>query len=533
MLSYKTTIYPEEKKSNWYYGSIIHNNFFLLLEIEDGISQEKGEELIKQIKEELTRTLITSLSDFDTFFSGIIKSKNIPIHFSYAASFLKDNIFYLKTSGRGKIIIKRKNQVATLISGDKSASGYVEKDDLFILTTFNFDDRRIEQSVDQPMAILIDFKNEEINYQAEPQFVEEKKNPKRTITFSVVILLFIILAWSVVFGYSRRINSEAEKKIDLSRNLITEKLNMAGDVASLNMDRAIVLLSESRTEYERLNKEYKNNKSVLEIGKLITDAENKILKKKQASYLEFFDLTIDDKTAKGDKLYLDGDNLSILDKAGGRIYYLSLEKKSLNKDQTSEIKKATLTANYEDSKYFFIPSYGIYQIDNLGKAKKVIDNDKDWGIIADFWVFNGNIYLLDTGKDEIYKYVNAGDGFGSKTSYFQPGQAVDLSWVRSMAIDASLYLGGEKNIIKFTSGLRDGFKLSLPQPNYNFTKVFTTKDLNEVYAWDKDQGIVYIMDKDGVFVSQVSSDILSKGTDIVVYNKSIFVLLGSKIYKIE
>ena len=101
-----------------------------------------------------------------------------------------------------------------------------------------------------------------------------------------------------------------------------------------------------------------------------------------------------------------------------------------------------------------------------------------------------------------------------------------------MAIDASLYLGGGNSIIKFTSGLRDGFKLSLPQANFNFTKVFTTKDLTEVYAWDKSQGIVYIMDKDGEFVSQISSDILSKGTDIVVYNKSIFILLGNKIYKI-
>lgn len=542
MLSYKTTIYQEEKKSKGYCGSIVQNNFFFLLEIEDGISHEQGEELIKQIKEVMAQTLIVGLSDFDAFFSEIIKTKNIPIHFSIAASFLKDNILYLKTSGRGKIVIRRKDQVATLISGDKSASGYVEKDDLFILTTFNFDDRRIDDSVDQPTALLIDFKSEEIPYQTEEQFEEEHKqrfdyylkfSQKRTITFSVVVLLFIILIWSVVLGYNRRISSEAQKKISLSRDLITEKLNSASEVTSLNMNRALVLLSESRAEYEKLKKEYKNNKTLSEIEKLISEKENKILKKEKANYSEFYDLTIDDKTAKGDKLYLEGDSLSILDKIGGRIYYLSLEKKSLTKDQASEIKKATLTASYEDSRYFYIPQYGVYQADDKGKVKKVIDNDKDWGVITDFWVFNSNIYLLDTGKDEIFKYLNTGDGFGAKNSYFASGQAVDLSWAKSLAIDASLYLGGGNSIIKFTSGLRDGFKLSLPQADFSFTKVFTTKNLDEVYAWDKGQGVVYVMDKDGEFISQISSDILSKGTDIVVYNKLIYVLLNNKIFKIE
>ena len=110
MLSYKTIKYEEEKKSKGYCGTIIQSNFFLLLDIEDGISHEQGEELIGQIKEEITKTSITGLSDFDTFFSGIIKTKNIPIHFSCSVSYLKDNIFYLKTSGRGKIVIRRKDK---------------------------------------------------------------------------------------------------------------------------------------------------------------------------------------------------------------------------------------------------------------------------------------------------------------------------------------------------------------------------------------------------------------------------------------
>jgi len=88
-------------------------------------------------------------------------------------------------------------------------------------------------------------------------------------------------------------------------------------------------------------------------------------------------------------------------------------------------------------------------------------------------------------------------------------------------------------MFKFTSGLQDAFKTNLPDDNIDVNKIFTTKDLEKVYGWDKKRGTIYIMGKNGNYQEQVNSKILSTASDFVVHKEIIYVIQGSKIYKIE
>jgi len=336
----------------------------------------------------------------------------------------------------------------------------------------------------------------------------------------------------VVLGYQRRKTSQANEKVKLTKELISQKLSSAEEVAFLNLPRALVLLKESKQEVADLKKDYPQRKEILELEEVIKKFEGKILKKEEVKYSEFFDLAVDDKKAQGTKLYLEGNSLLILDKNNGVLFNLSLEKKSLNKEQKSDLKNANLIASYEDKKYFYIKDRGVYLI-NDSKVTKILEKDKNWGEVVDMAVYNGNLYLLDKGKNEVWKYLKVEDGFGSGTSYFQSGQAIDLSVINSLAIDGSIYLAGDSVIVKYTSGLRDGFKVDLPDKDFSFNKVFTSKSLEKVYLWDRRKGDVYILGKTGEYVEQVSSEILGKGSDMVVYKNSIYVLEGSKIYKID
>ena len=356
---------------------------------------------------------------------------------------------------------------------------------------------------------------------------------QKTLTFITVFILGLILFWSVGLGYMRRSSENNQKKINMTRDLIKQKLDQAQEVSFLNMTSALNLLSDSKIEVAKLKKEVgAKNDQIIEIEKLINDTENKILKKEEKGYQEFFDLTVDNKNAIGGKLYLFNDILLILDKSNGELFNFSLNNKSLKKDQSSDIKKSSLIALFEDKKYFFVEGAGVYQIvDN--KVKKVIENDKDWGKIADLTVFNGNVYLLDQGKGEIWKYVSVESGFGTKSSYFGSGQTVDLSQINSLTIDGSVYLAGDSVMFKFTSGLQDGFETNLPDSSASINKIFTSKDLEKLYGWDKSKGIIYIMGKNGDYQEQVNSKILSTGSDFIVYKDIIYVLQGSKIYKIE
>ncbi len=361
----------------------------------------------------------------------------------------------------------------------------------------------------------------------------ERVTKKKTLTFVVVFILGIILFWSVGLGYRRRSQENNQKKINLTKELISQKLDQAEQVAFLNMTSALSLITASKEEVKKLTPLRSSNYAgqLEELDNKILQVENKILKKEEKKYSEFFDLAVDDKNAKGDKLYLYNDRLLVSDQNQGVLYDLSLEKKSLDKDQSSEIKKSSHIALFEEKKYFYVSGEGVYQVVN-GKAKKVIENDKDWGKIIDMVVFNGNIYLLDQGKDEIWKYL-AGVEFGNKNSYFSSGQAIDLSAINSLAIDGSIYLAGDSVMFKYTSGLRDEFKVNLPNDRVNIKKIFTSRDLEKVYGWDKDRGSVYVMGKNGDYQEEINSKILSLASDIVVYKNFIYVLQGSKIYKIE
>ena len=568
--------YLGHEKADGFSGFVSENNLFLSLEIETGIIPDKGRELMAFIKEKISVIMIENLQQFDSFISNnLIKEKNLPASFSLSAGYLKENIFYLKTINQGRVYIRRKDKLALLIENDETASGYIEENDIFIFT-FNkfirllgeesglnkkFDHRPISEIIDEitpdlkgqddqgTAALLLQLKKIEEEEKPINDFFEqpEKKvftlslkdfylrfGQQKILTFIVVFILGIILFWSVGLSYLRRSSENNQKKINLTKDLISQKLDQADQVAFLNMSSALGLIADSKAEVEQLTPLLSTSFAgqVKELEKKIIDAENKILKKEEKKYSEFFDLTVDNENAKGDKLYLNKNELLILDKDNGVLFNLSLDKKSLDKDQSAEIKKSFLIALFEEKKYFYVEAAGVYQVID-GKVKKVIENDKNWGKIIDLAVFNGNIYLLDQDKDEIYKYLVTDSGFSTKSSYFQSGQSIDLSQVNSLTIDGSVYLAGDSIMIKYTSGLRDEFKVNLPDDGVNMKKIFTSRDLEKVYGWDKGKGTVYIMGKNGDYQEQINSTILSQASDIVVYKNSIYILQGSKIYEIE
>ncbi|PIW73061.1 hypothetical protein CO005_03460, partial [Candidatus Roizmanbacteria bacterium CG_4_8_14_3_um_filter_34_9] len=562
------------EKPDGFSGFVDENNLFLTVEIEAGITPDIGRELTFYIREKIRLLKIENLQQFDIFISNIIKEKNLPSGFSFSAGYLKGDIFYLKTINQGKIYIRRNNKLVLLIDSDKTASGFIKIDDVFVFTFSNFvrllggeeglnnkfDHRPIPKIIDEitpelltkddhgTAALFLQLKKIDEEEKPIDNFFEVPKKlgsalnlksyyirfgQQKILTFITVFILGLILFWSVGIGVIRRKSENNQKKINLTKELISQKLSQAEEVSFLNMSSALSLIADSKDEANKIKKELGVKSYELSgIDKIISDSENKILKKEEKKYSEFFDLTVDDKNAKGDKIYLNDDNLLVSDKSRGVLYEFSLTKKSLDKDQSIEIKKSSLIALFEDKKYFYVEGAGVYQMVD-GKAKKVIENDKEWGKIIDLVVFNGNIYLLDQGKNEIWKYMSAELGFGGKNSYFQPDQSFNLSSVNSFSIDGSVYIAGDSIMFKFTSGLQDAFKTNLPDDNIDVNKIFTTKDLEKVYGWDKKRGTIYIMGKNGNYQEQVNSKILSTASDFVVHKEIIYVIQGSKIYKIE
>lgn len=560
--------YLGEENLTGFTGFLAEENLFLIIEIKENFTKEEGNKLISEIKQKFISQTIENLHQLDSFIKQVIIENNLPTGVSLAVIFFKDNIAYLKTVNEGVVFLRRKNKVEELISGTQTASGYIQFGDIFILATAEFinklkksfeiknvlNKKEPEEIINEIapflkgnndyglIALFVKIKEEEEakNYFG---FLENKNffslvnqsiTSKKTLTYLLVLILFFIFVWSVILGYQRRKESEINNRIEKTKKIVSSKLEEAEEIAFLNLDKASQLLSEAKKEVNILKQEVKTkNKKLEEIEKIIAQKESEIIKKETKNYQEFYDLAIDRKEAKGERFFLQNDFLFILDKDEGVIYRLSLEKKSLEKYSHPKIKKSSLIASYDEKIYFFVEDEGIFEMVDKDKIKKIIEKDPNWGKIQDVLTYNGNLYLLDVKNDEIYKYFPSGNGFSSKTSYFKMGEAVNLEDANSLAIDSAIYIGFSQSILKFISGVKEDFKNNFPNKNLTIKKIYTDKELSKVYVFDKENGLIYVLTKNGDYQQQISSEVIKKASDFVVYKDKIFLLLKNKIYTIE
>src|SRR3989339_104639 len=282
MFKQEIGFYLGREKPDGFSGFVDENNLFLTVEIETGITPDHGRELTAYIREKISVIKIENLQQFDVFISNIIKEKNLPSGFSLSAGYLKGNIFYLKTVNQGKVYIRRNNKLALLIERDETASGHIKEEDVFVFT-FNrfmkllgeesglnqkFDHRPISDIIDEITPELLELDDqgtaalflklkkmeEEItrvnNFSLKDFY--QRFGQQKTLTFITVFILGIILFWSVGFGYMRRSNENNQKKINLTRDLISQKLNQAEEVSFLNMSSALSLIADSKEEVKKL-----------------------------------------------------------------------------------------------------------------------------------------------------------------------------------------------------------------------------------------------------------------------------------------
>lgn len=586
MLKPEYAIYLGKETSDRFVEVVSDNDFFLTLDIkthtgDDGIivSKQTVRDFLIKIKEEISKNPPNHLKDLQKIIDSSLVELKMADQVGLSCGILVDNVFYILTVGSGEIYLKRGEYFEKILHSKNNASGFVKNGDYIILSSQTFStlvdneklktlliDKAPAQLIEElapeikkkddegAIALFIKFEETESKTQ-EPEsdfYVKEKKSVLSTIlseareraqrgkktTFLIVVILFAVLIWSVVFGYQRRSYNELIRTINETKSKITSQLNEASDTAVLNPDKSLSIIGEVRGELKELKKKVGDKKfnEITTLEKMINDKEKELMKKEDKNSKEFYDLALIEKGASGEDLYLDLDldTAAILNSAGGSIYTLSVPKKSTREVTDKQIKGANLVASYKDDIFYFKDGEGIFKIDSDDKITQVIKKDDEWGTIADIAIYNGNIYLLDSGKQQIYKYLGASDGFSGKNTYFKNGSPVNLQNAVSMAIDTSIYVIDADVVYKFTQGGRDAFKINFPGDNPTFSKIFTNKETDKVYLLDKKNGKVFVVSKDGQYEKQISAGIFKKANDFLVLEseKSIYILAGDKIYTV-
>lgn len=518
--------------------------------------------VLQKVAKEIGSDTYSSGADFEAAVLDAFDAAGMPGGVQAACVFNHKNKLFLLTRETGEIYIQRGGKTMKLLSGNKFAVGGLQDEDTFLLSTKTssqvIEDKGgwsaylegadmsghdlsgliltasvVEKEEDRPTR-----RAEAAQTSKKPReplaIVEKLKSlktmdRKRLIMFGGLGFIGLLLIVSLVFGLIRRANDKKMKQIAYTKQEVQQKLQQAEDVAFLNSGRAAGLINDAKQDIGELKQQLgtDDSKEIKELNDMVAKTEAAIFKKEEKQPEEFFDLAIEDKSAKGKLIARSEDRAAIVDPSGN-VYLLNLEKKSLEK-VSSGVKNAIAVA-LGDASVFVAGSNGIVQIDEDGKAKKVLD--KDWNELTSMAVFNNNIYILDGSKGIINKYTPTDKGYGGKSSYIK-GNGPNLNGAKSIAIDSSVYVVSGDAVYKFTSGLQDGFAPQFPEGGLSITKIDSAEDVEKVFVWDKPRGLLFILSKNGSYERQIKSPALKSADDLVVTKDFAYLLEGQKIYKIS
>ncbi len=188
--------------------------------------------------------------------------------------------------------------------------------------------------------------------------------------------------------------------------------------------------------------------------------------------------------------------------------------------------------------FTFSDDLGIVKTDlDSGKSTSIIKTDPEWGKITDMYAFASNIYLLDSQKNQIWKYSPIQSGYTGKQPYLKNNQTLDFTGVKKLSIDYSVWvLKSGPEIFRFTAGNPDNFSVGgMDKPLGNIQTFFMPEDEDFGFFLDTDNSRLVTLKKTGQYVSQLLGTKFKTTQDLVVdtEEKKIYLLESGKIYSLD
>jgi hypothetical protein len=369
-------------------------------------------------------------------------------------------------------------------------------------------------------------------------YEDRGKKRKRTRIIAAgfaALLLGIGLAGRVRLANQNKRNDENNK---LAEDMIY-KFREAKGVAELNPARSQQLIPTIQEELTTLEARKVNDPRIAEVRGGLGEVLGLATGVKKVEINEIMDLGLVRDGMTGNGMAISDDKLVVVDKTADRVAMIDPIKINgkviAGKDGVGAIKGV---AGYP-GKIEVLSDKGIVECSLLNTPCSVkIENDPGWGQITDIKVFAGNVYLLDTGSGDIWRYQGNGDVFGRKQTWLaDDGSKSAIKFAKNMAIDGSIWvIGGGGNLMKITSGVKEDVTVSgWDKPWGQNVMIYTDDATENLYVLDRDNGRILVIKKTGEYQMQLVADGLKTMEDMVVVeaDKKIYLTGGTKVWEIS
>jgi len=588
------TFFPQDREKKESRGDLLA--VLVVSGVEEGIGAVAfGREILGRLHEEYYGDLTGSA--FEKLGEAVNKVGQENEGLEIVAAALSGRILYVATYGLGKVVLKRGDKLGIVLQGEgqmQKGSGILEEGDWVLLGSDHLfqavgigvlkvalESNSPEEAVENLAPIVLGHNNmadaaailalvkkelpvvgsvsrlvekeEEIKVEDKranllerifskiklPQrksfFVRRTNLEKRKkVLFIVALTLLVLLAVALGFGLKQRAADKRQNKVKSLISLAEEKFNQSKEVYSANPGEGKTFLAEA----EKLIGEglvlEKNSQELTLLKEQIEKFSSSLgVETALQEAPVFMDLSLITDGASGVSLSLLDKDLAILDANKEKVYLLDTEKKSNVVYELKQSGGKLMTAFA--GKIVVFTEKGIAEVDTKNKSVSIkINKDEEWKEVVGLASFNGNLYLLDKGASDIWRYLASGEGYGTRKSWFV-GSPPDFSGAISMTIDGAVWVLEKDKISKFNLSQPESFSLTkMPESFDNPTKIYTSIDDQNLYVLDKGRGKIYEITKSGEFRAAYSWEGIKEASDLVAVEsvKKIFLLSGTKIYEI-
>lgn len=537
---------------------------FAVISLSKTASEEDAKDYLNVLGKDVIETLEQEFFSLETKDLTSIKSafeeasKKIPqdIEVSFLASSIVKNIIYIFYTGDTRVSIKRADEFGVLVdSKDKETganSGLLKNGDTLIFQTKHFKElvptNILVASLDhQPpndiaetlapiihreekggaAAVIIQYKSQESEELATKQ--PEEKEPENIPEGSKFDLGGIFSPLASIIKIPKVGGISHSRKLILTIAVIVAVLLIAIVFISIKNQNDAKINSLFENVYSKAQDKYKGGQGLAPLNKnLARDNFNEAYKILNDNKDKF------PKNSRQEKQILD--LLDKTQKALGETSGVSAVEAKQESQDASLLLATLIKTNSDyvaaDDKNIYFIKNGVISLDKGNDKEKTVIKSGDLpASIGGFGVYNGNVYVLDKDKSQIYKFAGASY---SKSNYFS--ESPSLSNARAIAIDGSIWILSDGNVAKYTKGNSDNLNITrLDKPLSSPTRIFTNTDTDNVYILDNGNSRVVVLNKSGEYQAQYQANVLknAKDFDVKEKDKIIYFLTNGKVYSIK
>ncbi len=360
---------------------------------------------------------------------------------------------------------------------------------------------------------------------------------KTAIVFAIVAALVLALGWNS-FQRAQQQRQVTQLLIPF-RTELAQVQNLASTDPIAARTQAADLVQKMEIVSEQHRKQPVVYQGLQKELSVIKQFEQDISGQREMPVLPtFFDLRFVLSNFIASSMDISGDTLVFLDHGQKKSLGLSIPQKQATLLPIGELSNVRDLSLEEKQLYILGDDISVFTLDKSQAAEGLKVSPDRLQTSSQLIVFGNFLYVLNKEQRNIFRYtLDDKNEVTGPIGWVQSDQDLDFTSIESFAVDGDVWVTTTKGEVrKFTGGKATAFSISgLEEPFNSPIRIFTKKDMANIYILEPAKNRVVVLSKSGVLVKEVKSSTLASATSVVANEalKKIFVLSGSLVFEIE